>query len=110
MSFPVSSITSPSVSDQASLTFRRLSREDGEFTHSLGPWNQTEIIERFRWTRLSCILGNEYADIVTAMGNLAKMLSDLGERDEAAEMQIEVLEKRIRMLGIKYINTISVIK
>lgn len=44
------------------------------------------------------------------MGNLAKMLSDLGERDEAAEMQIEVLEKRIRMLGIKYINTISVIK
>jgi hypothetical protein len=44
-------------------------------------------------------LGEKHPDTIVVMGNLACLLRNQGELDEAVSMQREVLEKRRRILG-----------
>jgi hypothetical protein len=46
-----------------------------------------------------CILGEEHPSTISAVINLANTLRDLGQFNEAAKMDNEVLEKRRHILG-----------
>jgi hypothetical protein len=63
---------------------------------------KVEVLEKRRR-----ILGEEHLDTVTAMSNLANMLSDQGKLEEAAAMKMEVLGKRRRILDEEHLDTIS---
>jgi hypothetical protein len=52
------------------------------------------------------ILGEEYPDTISAIGNLVNTLDKHDQLDEAAQMQKRVLEKQRRILDKEYPFTI----
>ncbi|KAM0543422.1 hypothetical protein ACHAO7_009408 [Fusarium culmorum] len=81
----------------------------GMFLTEIGRWNDALIPQREVLEKRQRIHGDDHADIITAMHNLAITLRDQGKVDEAASMKKEVLEKRRQILGDEHPNTIMAI-
>ena len=77
------------------------------FIDSAGLWSDAILVKRAIFERVRRVYGMDHVDAISAMGNLASTLGDMGEMQAAVTMKREVVEKMKRILGEEHPNTIS---
>ncbi|KAJ7752691.1 P-loop containing nucleoside triphosphate hydrolase protein [Mycena metata] len=80
--------------------FWKIYHEAGKFRDAQGIAEQ--VVEKSR-----LLLGEDHADTLLAMGDLAQTYSGLGEFQNAQELEVLVLEKRTKILGEDHPHTLS---
>ncbi|KAI9785621.1 MAG: hypothetical protein M1816_000368 [Peltula sp. TS41687] len=85
--------------DYVDLFAQRIIRFGVNFFHTLEHANSSIMLER--------VLGQEHPDTLSSMANLASTYSNQGRRQEAEELEVEVLEARKRVLGQEHPDSLT---
>ncbi|KAJ7742901.1 hypothetical protein B0H16DRAFT_1890195 [Mycena metata] len=71
-----------------------------------GKFKDAQALAELILERSKFLLGDDHADTLSAMGNLASTYFDLGESLKAKELEVLVLEKRTKILGEDHPDTL----
>ncbi|KAJ7711350.1 hypothetical protein B0H16DRAFT_1900648 [Mycena metata] len=71
-----------------------------------GKFKDAQALAELILERSKLLLGDDHADTLSAMGNLASTYFDLGESLKAKELEVLVLEKRTKILGEDHPDTL----